>query len=266
MTTAMGNESGHGGHVPSLHVPSSYRSEGALPKSCNSTELMFSPLLGVTMSSLPSMVPSTDSLPLYISTVTQDLLPLNVETCGVLPALQEIEGSSEESGSDGASEDEEASPDGWVPPRIRLDKNRSVESSTKDHTANRYHAGKPMRIRSGTAGKEVDAIITDSNGERVRVMYFLGGKCFSKVLPRYELAENESPSDSTSMVAGAPVLVRSSTVNAWFKGTVLWVKEDTVKVHWWHNGRSCIKMLRKNSPDLRICFRKMHSRLTERCS
>lgn len=196
------------------------------------------------------------------------------ETCDTLPELPELEEWVEEEGPCQKASTPEVAPSATgsspSPPASSSASSKSATSSSLEtlpelteyvpgacrdtfRTAAQmkgYFVGKPVQIWNDRAGCEVDAVVVDSHGDRVKLFYMVGGRCYTAVRPSSVL--NNGSSTCKNMEPGAPVQVRSMTAMTWFKGTVLWSDGGFVKVHFRHNGRSCTKIMPKTSPDLRV--------------
>lgn len=220
-------------------------------------------MVGITMASLPEMIASADSLDSIDEepvekTLSEPLSDINDDEDGE-SSDDEWRGLCEVD-MDNHLPDEDT--DTWVAPWISLKKS-ATSTSAKPCPTNGYHIGMTLKLFSVTAGTDVDAIVTDCQGDDVKVMYLIGGRCFTKVLSQDEIPSQETNSGGLIPTVGTPVLVRSTTVNTWFKGTVLECDGMLVKVHWWHNGQSLTKVLSKTSPDLQVCYRKPHTMATK---
>mmetsp|Transcript_63244 Transcript_63244/g.184812 ORF Transcript_63244/g.184812 Transcript_63244/m.184812 type:complete len:355 (+) Transcript_63244:90-1154(+) len=209
-----------------------------------------------TSESLPDIYPSMASLPNIAEGITFDNLPDMPDVLSNHKAFEPIPDDPSVEVSEGSRE---VSEDEFVDRLWNFERGES--SGYKTRSLNGYHVGASLKIRSASAGKLVDAVVIDSQGDYVKVLYYLGNRCCTKVLSTVDL--EVAPSTVREITAGTPVLVRSSTINAWFKGTALWCRKGMVKIHFWHNGRSLVKILPKTSPHLRACLHKRHDKVGE---
>jgi len=130
-------------------------------------------------------------------TTTHDSMPdmINVPnlTQGTLPDL--AEGFSEESA---ASRDPSLSA-------------RSATSSTTEEAVarGRLAVGSMIRVRSASLGKDIEGVVTDNNGDTVKVTFFVNGRSCFKVVPRHEWE-----AELLSMQAGGAEAAGAETAGA----------------------------------------------------
>lgn len=196
---------------------------------------------------------SSESLPEIGCSATRVSLPPLGQTLEVLPEVPDLEEWSGKDSGDKSASQQEADANMFRCRYIQFEKGNCW--GTRMKRLNAYHVGKPLRFHSDSAGKMIDAVVVDSNGDQVKVLYFLGNRGFTKVLALNETEDDPYSDFASKPLVGAPVMVRSSSINTWFKGTIVWCQGDQVKVHFWHNGQSCTKITPKTSPDLRVLRR-----------
>lgn len=140
----------------------------------------------------------------------------------------------------------------WLPP--------NEESSKGLVKRGPYAPGTVVQLRSASAGRCVQAVVVDSQDDCVRVVYYLGKRCCTKIVPvalSTMCQEKQSASQSRRLAVGSSVWVRSTSTSRWCKGFVTDFNSDYVRVHYWCNGTQLAKNLLRGSQDL--CVPEEHS-------
>mmetsp|Transcript_114701 Transcript_114701/g.319437 ORF Transcript_114701/g.319437 Transcript_114701/m.319437 type:complete len:395 (-) Transcript_114701:106-1290(-) len=114
-----------------------------------------------------------------------------------------------------------------------------------------FAVGVPMQIRSASAGRLVDGVVIDSSSDKIKVLYYLGNRCCTKIIPSHQIEEPvEELMQLPNLEVGMAVHCATSRGNL-VEGVVTDVKGANAKVQYFVDGRCCLKTLPATSVAVR---------------